>query len=46
VRLWWKPFVPFIWYGGMLIAVGGIIALLGRMFRRAKKPAKSKWQTT
>jgi cytochrome c-type biogenesis protein CcmF len=46
VRLWWKPFVPFIWYGGLLIAVGGIIALLGRMFRRAKKPAKNKWQTT
>ena len=46
VRLWWKPFVSFIWYGGLLIAVGGIIALLGRMFRRAKKPAKNKWQTT
>ncbi len=43
VRLWWKPFVSFIWLGGVLIALGGAIALLGRMFRRAKKPAKNQW---
>lgn len=43
VRLWWKPFVTFIWYGGGLVALGGLIALFGRMFRRPKKPAKSKW---
>lgn len=43
VRLWWKPFVTFIWYGGMLVALGGLIALFGRMFRRGKKPAKNKW---
>jgi cytochrome c-type biogenesis protein CcmF len=43
VRLWWKPFVPFIWYGGVLVALGGIIALLGRMFRRPKKRATNKW---
>jgi len=42
VRLWWKPFVTFIWYGGILIALGGAISLLGRMFRRAKKPAINK----
>ena len=46
VRLWWKPYVTFIWYGGMLIALGGVIALLGRMFRRPKKPIASKWATT
>jgi cytochrome c-type biogenesis protein CcmF len=43
VRLWWKPFVSFIWLGGVLIALGGAIALLGRMFRRARKPAKNRW---
>jgi cytochrome c-type biogenesis protein CcmF len=43
VRLWWKPFVNFIWLGGMLVALGGLIALLGRMFRRAKKPPANKW---
>ena len=45
VRLWWKPFVTFIWYGAILIALGGAIALLGRMGRRAKKPAINTWQT-
>jgi cytochrome c-type biogenesis protein CcmF len=31
LRLWWKPFVPMIWYGGLLIAFGGLLALLGRV---------------
>ena len=31
LRLWWKPFVPMIWYGGMLIALGGVLALIGRV---------------
>jgi cytochrome c biogenesis factor len=37
--------VPFIWYGGALVALGGLISLLGRMLRRPKKPAKNKWVT-
>lgn len=44
VRLWWKPFVTFIWGGAALIALGGAIALVGRMFRRTKKPDKNTWQ--
>ena len=36
VRLWWKPFVTLIWLGGIIIALGGFIALLGRMFRGVK----------
>ncbi|PLK25697.1 heme lyase CcmF/NrfE family subunit [Novosphingobium sp. TH158] len=31
LRLWWKPFVPMIWFGGILIAFGGFLALLGRV---------------
>ena len=31
VRLWWKPFVTFIWYGGGLIALGGLLSLIGRV---------------
>ena len=31
LRLWWKPFVTFIWYGGLLIALGGLLALIGRV---------------
>ncbi|WP_343347714.1 heme lyase CcmF/NrfE family subunit [Sphingomicrobium sp. XHP0239] len=33
VRLWWKPFVTFIWAGGMLIVLGGLISLIGRGMR-------------
>jgi cytochrome c-type biogenesis protein CcmF len=31
LRLWWKPFVPLIWLGGVLIALGGLLALFGRV---------------
>ena len=31
VRLWWKPFVTFIWYGGILVALGGVLAIAGRV---------------
>lgn len=33
LRLWWKPFVTLIWLGGGLIALGGALALIGRLFR-------------
>ncbi|NNC48631.1 MAG: heme lyase CcmF/NrfE family subunit [Sphingomonas sp.] len=42
LRLWWKPFVTAIWLGGLLVALGGIIALFGRVFgerRRARAMA-------
>ena len=31
LRLWWKPFVTWIWFGGLLIALGGALALVGRV---------------
>ena len=31
LRLSWKPFVTWIWYGGILIALGGLLALIGRL---------------
>jgi len=31
LRLWWKPFVTFIWLGGVLIGLGGLLALVGRV---------------
>ncbi len=34
LRLWWKPFVTLIWAGGGLIALGGGLALVGRVRRR------------
>ena len=33
IRLWWKPFVTLIWFGGILIALGGMFALFGRWWR-------------
>ncbi|TCM21615.1 cytochrome c-type biogenesis protein CcmF [Novosphingobium sp. PhB165] len=31
LRLWWKPFVTLIWLGGLMIALGGALALVGRV---------------
>jgi cytochrome c-type biogenesis protein CcmF len=42
LRLWWKPFVTLIWAGGALIAIGGALALLGRiglLRRRSRRQA-------
>ncbi|MES2443460.1 MAG: heme lyase CcmF/NrfE family subunit [Pseudomonadota bacterium] len=36
LRLWWKPFVTFIWLGGFLIGLGGLLALIGRV-RQARR---------
>ncbi|MBO9712535.1 heme lyase CcmF/NrfE family subunit [Sphingomonas sp.] len=36
LRLWWKPFVTLIWAGGFLIALGGLIALVGRVRREVR----------
>jgi cytochrome c-type biogenesis protein CcmF len=33
VRLWWKPWVTLIWLGGALIAFGGVLSLIGRLWR-------------
>lgn len=38
LRLWWKPFVTLIWYGALLIALGGLVSLIGRV--RGKRTAK------
>jgi cytochrome c-type biogenesis protein CcmF len=37
VRLWWKPFVTWIWYGGILIALGGLLALIGRVLTDVRR---------
>ncbi len=33
LRLWWKPFVTLIWFGGVLVALGGLLSLVGRWWR-------------
>ncbi|KRC82499.1 heme lyase CcmF/NrfE family subunit [Sphingomonas sp. Root241] len=41
IRLWWKPFVTLIWLGGALIALGGALALIGRVRRERRVDAES-----
>ena len=36
LRLWWKPLVTLIWLGGFLVAVGGLLALIGRVRRERR----------
>ena len=46
IRLWWKPFVTLIWAGGALIAIGGALALLGRLWRlRRRREQRAEWRT-
>ena len=45
LRLWWKPFVTLIWAGGILIALGGTLALFGRLWRlRQRRGASAEWR--
>ena len=37
LRLWWKPLVTLIWLGGALIALGGLLAMIGRAWRTWRK---------
>ena len=46
LRLWWKPFVTLIWFGGVLIALGGLLALIGRWWRglrTRRRLAEAEW---
>ena len=36
LRLWWKPFVTLIWLGGALVALGGLLSLIGRVRREMR----------
>jgi cytochrome c-type biogenesis protein CcmF len=39
LRLWWKPFVTLIWAGGALVALGGFLSLIGRLWRERRLKA-------
>jgi cytochrome c-type biogenesis protein CcmF len=44
IRLWWKPFVTLIWYGAILIALGGALAMLGRSgWLRRRRVSGNPW---
>jgi cytochrome c-type biogenesis protein CcmF len=42
LRLWWKPFVTLIWAGGALVAIGGALALIGRLWR-GRRRVREEW---
>ena len=44
LRLWWKPFVTLIWAGGALIALGGALALVGRLWRLRRRRREPDWR--
>ncbi len=33
VRVWWKPWVTFIWFGAIIMSVGGVVSLFDRRLR-------------
>ena len=33
LRLWWKPLVTLIWFGGVLVGIGGLLAFVGHARR-------------
>ncbi len=41
IRLWWKPFVTLIWFGGIMVALGGVLSLIGRLRRERKIAPKA-----
>jgi cytochrome c-type biogenesis protein CcmF len=43
LRLWWKPFVTLIWLGGTLVALGGLLALVGRVRRGRRARLEEAW---
>ena len=40
LRMWWKPYVTFIWFGGILVAFGGFLSLIGRARREMGSKAR------
>ena len=40
IRMWWKPFVTLIWLGGILVAFGGFLSLIGRARREKGAQAR------
>ena len=45
LRLYYKPFVRWIWLGGILMALGGLLSVSDRRYRIARKLAKRKAAT-
>lgn len=42
VRIYYKPFVRWIWYGGLFMACGGLLCLLDPRYRSRKKAQRER----
>jgi cytochrome c-type biogenesis protein CcmF len=40
LRMWWKPYVTLIWFGGIIVAFGGVLSLIGRARRERGAQAR------
>lgn len=40
LRVYYKPFVRWIWVGGLIMAFGGLLAVLDKRYRKSPKPVK------
>jgi cytochrome c-type biogenesis protein CcmF len=41
LRLWWKPLVTLIWFGGLLVGLGGLLAFVGHARRAWRRRART-----
>ena len=46
LRLYYKPYVRWIWLGGLLMGLGGFLAVTDRRYRTAKIKSSQQVNTT
>ncbi len=37
MRIYYKPFIRWIWFGGILMMIGGLLAVMDKRYRSNKK---------
>ena len=42
VRIYYKPFVRWIWFGGVFMAIGGVLAMLDKRYRFGRRDEETK----
>ena len=42
VRIYHKPFVRWIWFGGVFMALGGVLAMLDKRYRFGRRDEEAK----
>ena len=42
MRIYYKPFVRWIWFGGVFMAIGGVLAMLDKRYRFDRRDEEAK----